>query len=83
MDKLVNVESPSTSGDYPISVAVNDVTGIADAEEYHKLFLGPKCDDKSFIDTMLSIDYNVPQGQSKRGIRNLNPATLNSMFRDR
>ena len=39
MEKLVDLESPSSSDDYSISVAVNAVTGIADAEEYHNIFL--------------------------------------------
>ena len=64
LDKLVNLESRSSSGDYSISIAVNDVTGIADAEDCHDIFYGPKCNDKSFVDTILSIDYNVPQGCS-------------------
>ena len=80
LDKLVNLESPSSSGDYSISVAVNAVTGIADAEECHDIFFGPKCNDKSFVDTILSIDYNVPQGRSTRGISTLNPTSLDSMF---
>ena len=61
MDKLVNLKSPSSSGDYLISVAANAMTGIADAEECQNGFYGPKCKDKSFVDTILSIDYNVPQ----------------------
>ena len=61
MDKLVDVKSPSSSGDYLISVAANAVTGIADAEECQNVFYGPKCKDKSFVDTILSIDYNVLQ----------------------
>ena len=80
LDKLVNLESPSSSGDYSISVAVNAVTGIADAEECHNIFFGLKCNDKSFVDTILSIDYNVPQGRSTRGISTLNPTSLDSML---
>ena len=83
MDKLVNLESSSCSGDYSISVAVNAVTGIGDAEECHNIFYGPKCNDKSFVDTILSIDYNVPQGRSTRCISTLNPTTLDSMFSQR
>ena len=84
MDKLVNLESPSSSDDYSISVAVNAVTGIADAEECHNIFYGPKCNNKSFVDRILSIDYNVPQGCSTaRGISTLNPTTLESMYSQR
>ena len=84
MDKLVNLESPSSSGDYSISVAVNAVTGIADADECHNIFYGPKYNNKSFVNTILSIDYNVPQGRSTaRGISTLNLTTLDSMFSQR
>ena len=38
-NKLVNLESPSSSGDYSTSVAVKAVTGIADAEECHNISL--------------------------------------------
>ena len=61
MDKLVNLKSPSSSSDSSTSVAVNAVTGIADAEECHNIFYGPKCKDKSLLDTILSNDYNVPK----------------------
>ena len=80
VDKLVNLKSPSSTGDYSISVAVNAVTCIADAEECHNTFYGPKCNDKSFVDTILSIDCNVRQGRFMRGKSTLNPTTLDSMF---
>ncbi len=80
MGKLIDHESPHSSGDYSISVSVNAVTGTADAEEYHNIFFGPKCNDKSFVDTFLSIDYDVPEGRSTRGKRNLNPTTIDSIF---
>ena len=61
MDKLVDVKSHSSSGDYLTSVAANAVTAIADAEECQNVFYGPKCKDKSFVESILSIDYNVQQ----------------------
>ena len=80
LEKLVNLESPSSSGDYSISVAVRAMTGIAGAEECHHNFRGPKCNNKSFFDPILSINYNMPQGCAKQGKSNLNQTFLDFMF---
>ena len=59
---------------------MNAVSAIADAEECHNIFYEPKCNNESFVNTNLSMDYNVPQGGSMRGISTLNPTNLDSMF---
>ena len=81
VDKPVNLESPSSAGDYSISVAVNAVTAIADADECHSIFYGTKCNNKSFVNTIMPIDYHVAQCRSTRGISTLNPTSPDSTGR--
>ena len=57
---------------------MNAVTAIVDADECHNIFYGPKCNNKSVVNTIMSIDYHVAQCRSTRGISTLNPTSPDS-----